>query len=183
MKLLQHSSIARRRSCCDYKRQGLKDTISEEQLQDCILSGLTGKYENIRVVTQHMFADISLTRIEDLLREYDQLLVNTATPAMEADPYDVNTDGKAYAAKHWKSKLREGRPCFNYASIVETLGTTSLSAVLLVVVHMNTHGHKWMRRVQQSMWIFGTLSHASMTRRPSSCEVEICHATQYEPSK
>lgn len=63
------------------------DTINEEQLQDYILMGLSDIYTGI--VTQHMFQDISLSKTEDLLKEYDQLLINQASPASQADPMDA----------------------------------------------------------------------------------------------
>jgi len=84
------------------------DTISDEQLQDYILSGLTSKYEHI--VIQHMFTDILLAKTEDLLREYDQLLRNSITPALEGDAY-VNTDANAYMSR--AEKLKKHRTCHN----------------------------------------------------------------------
>jgi len=108
--------INRKKAVVNRLVAGGKDTIGDEQLQDYILAGLTPKYENI--VTQHMFADISLARTEDLLREFDQLLINSVTQAIEMPPgdtgyLDTGGLGAAHAVKYGKSKNRGERTCFN----------------------------------------------------------------------
>lgn len=102
--------INRKKATVNRLNAGGKDNIGEEHLQDFILGGLTPKYEN--VVTQHMFTDITLKQTEDLLREFDQLLVNSLTPAVEMDPMDVNTSGSAYAVYGSKDKKKKF-PCWN----------------------------------------------------------------------
>lgn len=101
--------INRKKATVARLNAGGKETIEEEQLQDYILSGLTPKYENI--VTQHMFTDIKLQQTEDLLREFDQLLINSVTPAME-DPTGLNNgSGNAYAVYNKDKKKKY--PCWN----------------------------------------------------------------------
>lgn len=86
-------------------------------LQDYILSGLTEKYENI--VTQHMFTDIPLAKTEELLREFDQLLVNNSlTPAIELPPgetgYSAVETAVARASRFSKgNRNKTDKTCFN----------------------------------------------------------------------
>jgi len=102
------TSYINRKKAAVSRLQSAGDTINDEQLQDYILAGLTSKYEN--VVTQHMFVSIPLSKTEDLLREFNQLQLNMATPAFQSDPY-VNTDANAYMSK--AEKLKKHRTCHN----------------------------------------------------------------------